>query len=70
MVTVIRRQWGQIAAVLGRGRFKVLVRPGVCWLDGSDAIMADFLKRKRQRAMIEKSWVLDVEEKEVFKKYT
>lgn len=48
----------------------MLVRHRVCWLDGLDAVKVDFLKRKRQRGLIKKILVLDVEEKEVFRKYT
>lgn len=48
----------------------MLVRHWVCWLDGIDAVNVDFLKRKRQRGLIKETLVLDVEEKEVFRRYT
>lgn len=48
----------------------MLVRHRVCWLDGIDGVKADILKRKCQRGLIIKTLVLDVEEKEVFRKYT
>lgn len=48
----------------------MLVRHRVCWLDVIDGVKVDFLKRKRQRGLIKNTLVLDVEEKEVFRRYT
>lgn len=46
----------------------MLFRPGVCWLDDSDSINVGFPRGKRRRGLIKKTRVLDVEEKELFKK--
>lgn len=48
----------------------MLVRHRLCWLDGIDGVKVDILKRKRQRGQLERTLVLDVEKKEVFRKCT